>query len=145
MACMAITFMDMACSIIIGIIIVHLSSDIKLSIAIYSFIIISVFYYSSFLRSSINMEYLLALIWPSFSTLAFFESLYSVNIRYVSSKIVPELIISTSFAKYMAIIVIYYFIVWRKLYQNRFEELVDSHKQEKESLLTNKTFITNKR
>jgi hypothetical protein len=79
--------MDLVSTLVIAMVIVHLSSNALSSIAIYIMIIFSLEYYSSFFNGTVrisNNEYLMAIIFPSFSAPYFLENMFRVNIHYIS-------------------------------------------------------------
>ncbi len=121
------TYLDLVSSLVIGIIIVHLSSNVLPSIGIYVLIILGLQYYSSFFNGTIkitNNEYLMSIIFPSLSTPTFLESMSGVNIHYVSDKILPSVILIFSLIRYIFCIFLYFVSLRRKKNQKRFEELI---------------------
>ncbi len=95
---------------------------IDVSLLILIELIVQVYYsilQPAILMSIRNLEYLLVL-WPSFSTSAFLESIYQISIRYIEHEIEPALIFAMSFAKYLIFQGLYCLIVWRKLHKKRF-------------------------
>ena len=130
--------LDVITSLMIGIIMSHLFTNLSLSI--YISIIFIFQYYFSYLNGSAkitNFEYLFVVFFPSFSTPSLLSSLYRVDIHFIGDSISPIFIISASFVKCMVSLSIYTLIVWKKIYRKRFEELVrQKGDRQKESIIT---------